>query len=145
MMVGLRKNFGHIYLHYLTMIFYKILKTIEYLNQDNIVQVYKFVRLSPPKYQSESTLTEDLTMYPQLWARVVVPKVTWFWCCLWVCGVGQRLSGKSGLPRSIFQNITESLIWALKGIFLHKKGIFLNLPKSHIWVLKIFFCNKKNH
>ena len=76
MMVGLRKNFGHIYLHYLTMIFYKILKTIEYLNQDNIVQVYKFVRLSPPKYQSESTLTEDLTMYPQLWARVVVPKVT---------------------------------------------------------------------
>ena len=55
-----------------------------------------FVRLSlspsfPPKYQFEPTLTGDVTRHPQLWARVVAPRTTRFWCCQW-----EREGGSAG-------------------------------------------------
>ena len=73
----------------------------------NLIYIFG-IRLSvPTKYQSEPTLTGDVTTHPHQWTRVVVPKATRFWCCWWPLGVGRRLSGTSRLAEVDFSEFPQ--------------------------------------
>ena len=88
--------------------------------------------LASIRYRFQPTLNGDLSTHPQLWARVVGPKATRFWCCRWIRGVGLQTSGASARSRPILKKLANLYILPPKGLFMHQRNF-----QHYSWS----FCN----